>query len=131
MAVWHRTPFENSGLAELFDASPDVGAHTSIAAEAALLLGVASLLAAPFSVTFAVSLGLAGLGLVCGMVGLATTSRRGVTGSALAPMGLVTSLVALALLGLRYLGVDTAVGDRFASDLQAALELLNSLLPQP
>lgn len=131
MAVWHRTPFENSGLAELFDASPDVGAHTSIAAEAALLLGVASLLAAPFSVMFAVSLGLAVLGLVCGMVGLATTSRRGVTGSALAPMGLVTSLVALALLGLRYLGVDTAVGDRFASDLQAALELLNSLLPQP
>lgn len=131
MAVWHRTPFENSGLAELFDASPDVGAHTSIAAEAALLLGVASLLAAPFSVMFAVSLGLAVLGLVCGMVGLATTSRRGVTGSALAPVGLVTSLVALALLGLRYLGVDTAVGDRFASDLQAALEVLNSLLPQP
>lgn len=131
MAVWHRTPFENSGLAELFDASPDVGAHTSMAAEAALLLGVASLLAAPFSVMFAVSLGLAGLGLVCGMVGLATTSRRGVTGSALAPVGLVASLVALALLGLRYLGVDTAVGDRFASDLQAALEVLNSLLPQP
>lgn len=131
MTVWHRTPFENSGLAELFDASPDVGAHTSIAAEAALLLGVASLLAAPFSVMFAVSLGLGVLGLVCGMVGLATTSRRGVTGSALAPVGLVSSLVALALLGLRYLGVDTAVGDRFASDLQAALELLNSLLPQP
>ena len=131
MAVWHRTPFENSGLAELFDASPDVGAHTSMAAEAALLLGVASLLAAPFSVMLAFSLGLGVLGLVCGMVGLATTSRRGVTGSALAPVGLVASLVALSLLGLRYLGVDTAVGDRFASDLQAALEVLNSLLPQP
>lgn len=131
MAVWHRSPSEDSGLSELFDASPDVGAHTSMAAEAALLLGVASLLAAPFSVMFAVSAGLAALGLVCGMVGLATTSRRDVTGSALAPVGLVASLVTLALLGLRYLGVDTAVGDRFASDLQAALEVLNSLLPQP
>ncbi|HEU4513047.1 MAG TPA: hypothetical protein VFR87_08075 [Nocardioidaceae bacterium] len=131
MAVWHRSPSENSGLSELFDVSPDVGAHTSMAAEAALLLGVASLLAAPFSVMFAVSAGLAALGLVCGMVGLVTTSRRDVTGSALAPVGLVASLVTLALLGLRYLGVDTAVGDRFASDLQAALEVLNSLLPQP
>ena len=131
MTVWHRSPFESSGLSELFDASPDLGAHTSVAAEAALLLGVASLIAAPFSVMFALSLGLAALGLVCGMVGLATTSRRGVTGSALAPVGLVSSLVTLALLGLRYLGVDTAVGDRFAADLQAALEVLNSLLPQP
>ena len=131
MAVWHRSPSEDSGLSELFDASPDVGAHTSTAAEAALLLGVASLFAAPFSVMFAVSAGLAVLGLVCGMVGLATTSRRDVTGSALAPVGLVASLVTLALLGLRYLGVDTAFGDRFASDLQAALEVLNSLLPQP
>lgn len=131
MAVRPRSPSEDSGLSELFDASPDVGAHTSMAAEAALLLGVSSLLAAPFSVMFAVSLGLAVLGVVCGMVGLATTGRRGVTGSALAPVGLVAALVSLALLGLRYLGVDTAVGDRFASDLQAALETLNSLLPQP
>lgn len=131
MAVRPRSPSEDSGLSELFDASPDVGAHTSMAAEAALLLGVSSLLAAPFSVMFAVSLGLAVLGVACGMVGLATTGRRGVTGSALAPVGLVAALVSLALLGLRYLGVDTAVGDRFASDLQAALETLNSLLPQP
>lgn len=64
MTVWHRSPFESSGLSELFDASPDLGAHTSVAAEAALLLGVASLIAAPFSVMFALSLGLAALGLV-------------------------------------------------------------------
>ncbi len=131
MAVWHRSPSPDSDLTELFDASPDLGAHTSVAAESAFLLGVASLLAVPFSVMLAVSAGLGVVGLVSGMVGLATTGRRGVTGSALAPVGLIASLVTLALLGLRYLGVDTAVGDQFAAQLQAALEGLNALLPQP
>jgi hypothetical protein len=71
------------------------------------------------------------LALVCAMVGIVTTSRRDVTGGALAPLGLLCSSVALALLGLRYLGVDTAFGDRLVPDLQAVLEFLNSRLPRP
>jgi hypothetical protein len=131
MTVWHRSPSEDSDLSELFDVSPDVNAHTSAAAEAALLLGLAALLAAPFSVMLAVSAALAIVGLVSGLIGLATTSRRGVAGGTLAPVGITACLVTLALLGLRYLGVDTAVGDQFAAQLQEALEGLNARLPQP
>ena len=86
---------------------------------------------APFAVMLAMSLGLAVLGLVCAMVGVITTSRRDITGSALAPLGLLCSFVAVALLALRYLGLDTAFGDRLVPDLQAVLEFLNSRLPQP
>lgn len=118
-------------LSELFDSSPDVEAHTSVAAELALLLGVAGLFAAPFSETFAVSAGLAVLAFLFAMIGVATTSRRGITGGALAPLGLLFSLLTLALLGLRYLGVDTAVGDRILPQLGAALDFLNSRLPRP
>lgn len=121
----------SSRLSELFDASPDVHSHTSFAAELGLLLGLAALVTAPFSVMFAPSLGLAVLGLVCAMVGVVTTSRREITGGALAPLGLLCSFVTVALLGLRYLGLDTAFGDRLVPDLLAALDFLNSQLPSP
>jgi hypothetical protein len=124
-------PADSGGLSELLDASPDVRAHTSMAAELGLLLGLAALVTSPFSVTFAVSLGLAVLAIVFSVVGLATTSRRDITGSALAPIGLLCALVSGGLLGLRYLGLDTAFGDRVGPDLLEALEFLNSLLPRP
>jgi hypothetical protein len=124
-------PAHDSGLSELLDASPDVRAHTSMAAELGLLFGLGALITSPFSVTFAVSLGLAVLAVVFSVVGLATTSRRDITGSALAPIGLLCAFVTLGLLGLRYLGIDTAFGDRLGPDLLAALEFLNSLLPRP
>lgn len=118
-------------LSELFDASPDVHLHTSFAAELGLLLGLAALVTAPFSVMFAPSLGLAVLGLVFAMVGVVTTSRRDVTGGALAPIGLLCSFITVMLLALRYLGLDTAFGDRLIPDLQEMLEFLNSQLPSP
>jgi hypothetical protein len=130
MGTWEGSA-PSSGLSDVFDASPDYPSHTSLAAELGLLLGLAALVTAPFSVMLAVSLGLAVLGLVCAMVGIVTTSRRDVTGGALAPLGLLCSFVALALLGLRYLGVDTAFGDQLVPDLQAVLEFLNSRLPRP
>jgi hypothetical protein len=118
-------------LSELFDASPEFEAHTSMSAELALLLGLAALLASPFSVTFALSAGLAALAFCSALVGLATTSRRDRTGGLLAPLGLLFSLVAFTVLGLRYLGVDTAFGDALMPRLLAGLEYLNSLLPIP
>lgn len=121
----------SSRLSELFDASPDLRSHTSVAAELGLLLGLAALVTAPFSVMLAASLGLAVLSFFFAMAGIVTTSRRDVTGGVLAPLGLLCSFVAAALLGLRYLGLDTAFGDRLIPDLQAALEFLNSLLPSP
>lgn len=120
-----------SRLSELFDASPDIHSHTSLAAELGLLFGLAALVTAPFSVMFASSLALSVLGLVVAMVGVVTTSRRDVTGGALAPVGLLCSFITVTLLGLRYLGLDTAVGDRLIPDLKAALEFLNSQLPSP
>ncbi len=130
MGTWEGSP-SSSRLSELFDASPDVHSHTSLAAELGLLLSLGALVTAPFSVMFAVSLGLAVLGFVFAMVGIVTTSRRDVTGGVIAPLGLLCSSIAVALLGVRYLGLDTAFGDRLIPDLQAALEFLNSRLPSP
>lgn len=120
-----------SRLSDMFDASPDIHSHTSLAAELGLLCGLAALVTGPFSVMFASSLGLSVLGFMFAMVGVVTTSRRDVTGGALAPVGLLCSFIAVTLLGLRYLGLDTAFGDRLIPDLLAALEFLNSQLPTP
>ena len=124
---------EESGsrLSELFEVSPEVEAHTSAAAELSLLLGLAALLASPFSMMFAVSGGVALLGAFFAMVGLATTSRPGTAGAVLVALGLLFSLGALAVLGLRYLGIDTAVGDDWMPRLLSALEFLNTQLPHP
>ncbi|MGH3369805.1 MAG: hypothetical protein ACRDPR_07370, partial [Nocardioidaceae bacterium] len=78
------------------------------------------------------TLGFLGLvGLVTAVAGLVGTSRPRVAGRALAPFGLVLSLIVLAVLGLRYLGVDTAFGDRITPSLIELLERLNARLPAP
>ena len=46
-------------------------------------------------------------------------------------MGLVLALVTLALVGLRYLGLDTAFGDGSVATLDDWLDWLNGLLPTP
>jgi hypothetical protein len=122
---------DGDGLSALFEASPDPQVHTSAAAELGLLLGLFALLAAPFSVMHALSLGSAVLAAVLAVVGLATTSRPTVAGRALAPVGLSFSLIALGLVGLRYLGVDTAFGDELVPTLGNWLTALNSMLPPP
>jgi hypothetical protein len=69
--------------------------------------------------------------VIAGFVGLITTTRPDVAGSALTGFGLSFGLVALALIGLRYLGLDTAVGDDLVPWLGDWLRDSNSRLPQP
>jgi hypothetical protein len=124
-------PTDDEGLGGLFDASPDRPIHTSVAAEVAFVLGLVSLVAAPFSLMYAASLGLAALGAVLGVVGMATTSRPDVAGRVLAPLGLFFSLSALTVVGLRYAGLDTALGDALVATFRSWLETLNGWVPSP
>lgn len=124
-------PTEDDSLSGLFDSSPDRPVHTSAAAEIAFVLGLVALVAAPFSLMYAATLGIAGLGLVLGVVGIATTSRPDVAGRLLAPLGLFFSLSTLTLVGLRYAGLDTAFGDGLVPTLLSWLQALNDWVPRP
>ena len=130
MATFGATP-EDGGLQGLLAASPDRGVHTSAAAEIGFVLGLVALAAAPFSGTYALALAAGTLGFVFGFVGLASTSRPDVAGQALAPLGLLLGCVAMVLVGLRYLGVDTAFGDDLVPTLRGWMESLNSRIPRP
>ena len=131
MASYGAAPDEG-GLGALFESSPaPSGLHTSIAAETAFLLGLIGVCTAPFSVTYAVALGASVLGVLVGVVGIAAASRPNLTGGVLAPLGMLFSFVALVLVGLRYLGLDTAFGDGLAPTIREWLEQLNAYLPQP
>jgi len=127
----HSLPTEDDGLSGLFEASPDRPIHTSAAAELAFVLGLVALVAAPFSLMHTASLGLAAVGAVLGIVGLATTSRPDVAGRALAPLGLFFCLTALTVVGLRYAGLETAFGDALVPMILSWLEALNEWFPNP
>jgi hypothetical protein len=127
----HTFPHEDDGLGGLFDASPDRPIHTSAAAEFAFVLGLVSLLAAPFSVMLGASLAVAAFGAVLGVVGMATTSRPDVAGRVLAPLGLFFALTAVTVVGLRYAGLDTAFGDALVPTFLSWLETLNGSIPSP
>ena len=131
MTSYGVSPDDGGSLEALFEGSPDLDAHTSAAAETAFLLGLLALIAAPFSMMYAVSLGAGVLAFVCGVVGMATTSRPNVAGRALDPIGLACACTALLLVGLRYLGVDTAFGDGLLPTIGAWLNDLNAHLPEP
>lgn len=122
---------QDDGIQRLFDSSPDVEVHTSAAAGGAFLLGLVGLVAAPFAVMHVVAMGVATVGVVLALVGVATTSRPNVGGRALAPLGLVFAVISLVVVGLRYLGLDTAFGDRFVPTIGGWLEGLNSRFPRP
>lgn len=126
----HAAP-DDGGLPALFESSPEVPVHTSAAAETGFLLGLFALAAAPFAVMHGLVLGIGSLAVLLAVVGLGITSRPNVGGRALAPFGLVLALIALALVGLRYLGVDTTFGDPLVPTISAWLENLNSLFPRP
>lgn len=130
MATYGAAP-EDGGLQQLFEASPDREVHTSAAAETAFVIGLIALFSAPFSVMHAVTFATSVVGLVCGVAGMATTSRPNVAGRALAPAGLLMAFTALLLVGLRYLEVDTAFGDGLLPTLRASLDSFNSWLPLP
>lgn len=122
----HGTPLE-----ALFDASPAVEVHTSAAAVTSFVCGAGALLAALFSLTFALALFLGVVGAGAAFAGVVATSRPRVAGRALAPGGLFLCVVALALLGLRYANLDTAVGDHWLPVLEDVLVRLNTDLRQP
>ena len=122
---------DEDALGALFESSPAGVVHTSAAAEIAFLCGLVTMLAVPFSLMAAVCVGLSAVGLVTSIVGLARASKPAVAGGLLASIGLVLSLGTLTLVGLRYLGIDTAVGDAAVPTLADWLAALNSLLPSP
>jgi len=130
MATFGAAPDDGS-FQELFEASPDREVHTSAAAETGFLVGLVAILAAPFSVTYGLSLVTGVLGAAFGLVGVATTSRPNVAGRVLAPFGLFLGMTALAMVGMRYLGVDTAFGDGLVPTIRGWLDALNSRLPLP
>lgn len=130
MATYGAAP-EEGGFDEVFNASPDREVHTSAAAETAFLLGLVALAAAPFSVMHGVALAAGIGGFLAALVGVASASRPDVAGGVLAPTGLFCAVVALVLVGMRYLGVDTAFGDELLPTLRGWLESLNSQLPVP
>ena len=125
----HESEHVEGGLGALFDLSPARPVHTSAAAETAFVAGLLAVLAMPFSLMVALSLALSVVGLVTSVLGMARASRPSVAGGLLASVGMVLSLATLALVGLRYLGLDTAVGDSLAPTLVDWLAALNDLLP--
>jgi hypothetical protein len=118
-------------LGTLFDRSPARAVQTSGAAVTAFVLALAAILAVPFSLWMTFSAGLAAVALVASIIGLARASRPDVAGGLLASLGLVLALGTLALVGLRYLGIDTAFGDGSEATIRDGLDWLNGLLPKP
>lgn len=115
----------------LFESSPEPGVHTSAAAELGFLLGLVALAAAPFSMTHGLTLGLASAAAVLGFIGVVSTSNPYVAGRALAPAGLAFGVMALVMVGLRYLGLDTTFGDDLLPVIGDWLDSLNARVPTP
>jgi hypothetical protein len=131
VATYGAAPDEEGGLQALFENSPDPGVHTSAAAELGFLLGLVALAAAPFSMTLGLALAVATVAAATSLIGVVATSNPYVAGRALAPAGLVFGLVALALVGLRYVGLDTAFGDDLLPAIGNWLDQLNTRLGTP
>jgi len=122
---------EQGALGALFESSPARRVHTSGAAVAAFLAGLAAVLTVPFSLMLVACLALSAVGLVSSVIGLARASRPDVAGGLLASIGLMLSLATFALVALRYIGIDTAIGDPMVSTLAEWLAALNTLVPTP
>jgi hypothetical protein len=128
VATFGASPDEG-GIRALFESSPAVRVHTSASAETAFLLGLIALCAAPFEMMHVLALGLGVLGMFFAVVGVATASRPNVAGGGLAGIGVLFSSTALVLVGLRYVGLDTAFGDLWVPTIREWIEDLNTLLP--
>ena len=131
MATYGGSSRGEVGLDALIEGSPAPRARMSVAAEFALVCGLCAALTATFSILFGVSLLFAVLAVLIGLVGLISTHRADVAGSGLNVFGLFLGLVALAVVGVRYLGIDTAVGDPLLPWLADQLHDWNAKLPQP
>ncbi|GAB2650444.1 hypothetical protein [Kribbella swartbergensis] len=131
MATYGHSPRGDVGLEELFEESPAPRARMSAAAEIALVCGLGAVLTATFSILFGVSLVFGALAVLTSLIGLVSTHRPDVAGSALNVFGLFLGLLALATVGARYLGIDTAIGDPLLPWLTDQLNHWNTKLPQP
>jgi hypothetical protein len=131
MATYGHSPRGDVGLQELIDASPAPRARMSVAAETALVCGLGAMLTATFSILFGVSLAFGALAFLAGLIGLITTHRPDVAGSALNVFGICLGLLALSIVGVRYLGIDTTIGDPLLPWLTDQLNHWNTKLPQP
>lgn len=125
-------PITASGpLDRLIDVSPPDPAHAAPAAVLALVLGLVALGTAPFTMTYGLCVMVAGLCVVASVIGLAQASRPGAAGTALAGAALVFSMAAIAMLALRFTGLDTAFGDGLLPDIRSTLQSLTDLVPSP
>lgn len=131
MATYGETPHNDAGLQDLLDSSPAPRARMSVAAETALVCGLAAVLTSLFSILLAVTLLLGALALLTGLIGLISTHRPELAGSGLDVLGIFLALLALAVIGARFLGVDTAVGDALLPWLTDQLHHWNGKLPDP
>lgn len=122
---------DGDALDALFETSPAPAVRTSAAAVTGFGLGLVSLVATPFGSLVGLACLAAGLGLVVSIVGLARASRRAVSGSLLASLGLVLALATGALVGLRYAGIDTTVSADVAATLRDWVQSLSDLVPAP
>src|ERR1700742_3870230 len=77
----------SGALGTLFDSSPVRSVQTSSAAVTGFALGLLGVLAVPFTLTMALSTGLAAVALVASIVGMARASRPDVAGGLLASVG--------------------------------------------
>lgn len=120
---------ERDAITELFEASPQVPARTTVPATLGLVCAVTSALSTLWTDGLGLAVLLGGVALVLSVVGLAKASRPGVAGGASSAAALVLALVTATLVGLRYAGVDVTVADGLT--LRPVLDALNALLPQP
>jgi hypothetical protein len=131
MAAFGGTSGDDVDLQALLDGSAVPHAHVSVAAETALICGLGAVLAAPFSILFGVAMVLGSVAVVSGMVGWVTTHDPDLAGSALTAFGICFGALAIALVGVRYLGLDSAFGDAIVPWIANQLHRWNTLLPQP
>ncbi len=121
----------DAALGALFVSSPARRVRTSAASETAFVAALVAIVTVPFSATLGLATILAAVALLTSILGLARSSRPAVAGSLLAAVGLVLALTTLAIVGLRYLGIDIAIADPLAGSLPDWLATLNALLPTP
>jgi hypothetical protein len=131
MAAFEGSSGGDVELQALIEGSPAPRAHTSVAAETALVCGLGAVLTAPFSILFGVAVVLGLVAMFSGMIGLVTTHLPDVAGSALSAFGTCFGALAIALVGVRYVGVDSAFGDAVVPWIAEQLHHWNTWLPQP
>lgn len=116
------------GIDALLDSSPEPRVHASGAAELAVMVGASALAASVFSLTSGAAVAAGVAALLLASVGMVSTSNPAVAGRGMVPTAFALALLALVLVGLRYLGLDTAYGDMAGPTLAGWFDALNTRL---